>query len=81
MTQDWQVISCFVKKFNEMHMIYPITEQGLLAIVETLKNYHIIYGNTAKTNHQSLEHYSAHHTSQHILHQHLLIDQEYTTKT
>ncbi len=65
------------RKLTETQRRYPVTEQELLAITETLKYYkHMLYGHAliVKIDHKNLTHQVSTLASDCVLHQRLLID-------
>jgi hypothetical protein len=57
---------------------YPVTEQELLAIVETFRHFkHMLLGHTiiSKTDHKNLAHPKSTHTSDHVLCQRLILEE------
>ena len=75
-----QIVSIrfFSKKLNETQQCYPIMEQELLAIVETLKYFkHILLGHEiiVKTDHKNLTHPNSTHTLDRVLRQQLLLEE------
>jgi hypothetical protein len=71
-------IGFFSKKLNETQQCYPIMEQELLAIVETLKYFkHILLGHEiiVKTDHKNLTHPNSTHTLDRVLRQQLLLEE------
>ena len=76
-------VSTFSQKLNESQINYPITDEELLGIVESLKHFrNIIYGAEilVRTNHKNICHKNAKHTSQRVFWQRILISQEYEAK-
>jgi hypothetical protein len=70
--QDNKPLGFFSKKLTETQCRYPITDQELLAIVETFKYFkHMLLGHeiVVKTDHKNLTHPASTHISDHILHQ------------
>jgi hypothetical protein len=68
----------FSKKLNETQQHYPVTEQELLAIVETLKYFkHMLLGQDiiVKTERKNLTHPNSTHTSDRVLRQRLLLEE------
>jgi len=75
-----QIVSIrfFSKKLNETQQCYPIMEQELLAIVETLKYFkHILLGHEiiVKTDRKNLTHPNSTHTLDRVLRQQLLLEE------
>jgi hypothetical protein len=77
-TQNGKPVGFFSRKLTETQRRYPVTEQELLAIAETLKYYkHMLFGHTiiVKTDHKNLTHQSSSHASDRVLCQHLLLEE------
>jgi hypothetical protein len=77
-TQNGKPLGFFSRKLTETQRRYPVTEQELLAIAETLKYYkHMLFGHTiiVKTDHKNLTHQSSSHASDRVLCQHLLLEE------
>jgi hypothetical protein len=65
-SQNGRSLGFFSKKLTDDQQRYPITEQELLAIVETLKYFwHMLLGHriVIKTDHKNLIHPNSHHSS------------------
>ncbi len=65
-TQNGKPLGFFSRKLTETQRRYPVTEQELLAITETLKYYkHMLYGHAivVKTDHKNLTHHVSTHAS------------------
>jgi hypothetical protein len=78
MTQDGKPLGFFSKKLNETQKRYPVTEQELLGITETLKYFrYMLSGHRiiVKTDHQNLTHLSTIHSSNRVLRQRLLLEE------
>jgi hypothetical protein len=76
--QNEKPLGFFGKKQNEMQKCYPVTEQELLAIVETLKYFkHMLLGHKilVKTDHKNLTHPNSTHSSDWVLCQQLLLEE------
>ena len=77
-TQNGKPLGFFSRKLTETQRHYPVTEQELLAITETLKYYkHMLYGHAiiVKTDHKNLTHQVSTHASDRILRQRLLLEE------
>jgi hypothetical protein len=77
-TQDGKPLGFFSKKLTDTQRRYPVTEQELLAIVETLKYFkHMLLGLNiiVQTDHKNLTHPNSTHTSDRVLRQHLLLEE------
>jgi len=77
-TQDNKPLGFFSKKLTDTQRRYPVTEQELLAITETLKYFkHMLLGHsiTIRTDHKNLTHPSSSHTSDRVLRQRLLLEE------
>jgi hypothetical protein len=77
-TQHDKPIAFFSKKLTDVQQCYPVTEQELLAIAETLKYFrHMLLGHKiiVKTDHKNLVHPNSTHTSDRVLRQRLLIEE------
>jgi hypothetical protein len=77
-TQNGKPLGFFSRKLTETQSRYPVTEQELLAITETLKYYkHMLFGHTiiVKTDHKNLTHQSSTHASDRFLRQRLLLEE------
>jgi hypothetical protein len=75
-TQNGKPLGFFSRKLTETQRCYPVTEQELLAITETLKYYkHMLYGHAiiVKTDHKNLTHQVSTHASDRVLRQCLLL--------
>jgi hypothetical protein len=71
-------IGGFSKKLTDTQCRYPVTEQELLAIVETIKYFkHMLLGHeiVVHTDHKNLTHPTSTHTSDRVLHQRLLLEE------
>jgi hypothetical protein len=69
-TQNNKPLGFFSKKLTEVQKRYPVTEQELLAITETLKYFrHMLLGHRIliKTDHKNLVHPNSHHASDRVL--------------
>jgi hypothetical protein len=69
-TQGGKPLDFFSKKLTETQQRYPVTEQGLLAIVEKLKYFcHMVIGHkiVVQTDHKNLTHPFSDHTSNLVL--------------
>jgi hypothetical protein len=78
MTQDGKPLGFFSRKLSNTQRCYPVTEQELLAISETLKYYkHMLLGHKIiiKTDHKNLTHPLSIHASDRVLHQRLLLEE------
>jgi hypothetical protein len=76
--QNEKPLGFFGKKQNEMQKCYPVTEQELLAIVETLKYFkHMLLGHKilVKTDHKNLTQPNSTHSSDWVLCQQLLLEE------
>jgi hypothetical protein len=68
----------FSRKLTDTQRRYPVTEQELLAIMETLKFFHhMLFGHKIiiKTDHKNLTHQVSSHASDRVLRQHLLLEE------
>jgi hypothetical protein len=77
-TQDGKPLRYYSKKLTETQQRYPVTEQELLAIVETLKYFrYMLLGHRIiiKTDHKNLTHPLSTHTSNRVLRQRLLLEE------
>jgi transposase InsO family protein len=77
-TQNNKPLGFFSKKLTDVQRRYPVTEQELLAITETLKYFrHMLLGHRIliKTDHKNLVHPNSHHASDRVLRQRLLIEE------
>jgi hypothetical protein len=77
-TQDNKPLGYFSRKLTDTQRRYPVTEQELLAITETLKYFkHMLYGHNiiVKTDHKNLTHHLSHHASDRVLRQRLLLEE------
>jgi phospholipid-translocating ATPase len=77
-TQEQKPLGFFSKKLTETQQKYPVTEQELLAIVETIKYFrHMLLGHkiVVKTDHKNLTHPFSNHTSNRVLRQRLLLEE------
>jgi len=77
-TQENKPLGFFSKKLTDTQRRYPVTEQELLAIVETLKYFkHMLLGHQiiVKTDHKNLTHPASTHTSDRVLRQRLLLEE------
>jgi hypothetical protein len=77
-TQDGKPLGYYSKKLTEMQQHYPVTEQELLAIIETLKYFrYMLLGHQIiiKTDHKNLTHPLSTHTSSRVLRQWLLLEE------
>jgi len=77
-TQNRKPLGFFSRKLTETQRCYPVTEQELLAITETLKYYkHMLYGHAivVKTDHKNLTHHVSTHASDRVLRQRLLLEE------
>jgi hypothetical protein len=75
-TQDNKPLGFFSRKLTETQRRYPVTEQELLAITETLKYFkHMLFGHSiiVKTDHKNLTHPLSNHALDRILRQRLLL--------
>jgi hypothetical protein len=76
--QQGKPLGFFSKKLTEVQQRYPVTEQELLAIVETLKYFcYMLLGHRIiiLTDHKNLIHLNLHHSSNRVLRQRLLIEE------
>jgi len=76
--QNEKPLGFFSKKLNETQKCYPVTEQELLAIVETLKYFkHMLLGHKilVKTDHKNLTQPNSTHSSDWVLCQQLLLEE------
>jgi hypothetical protein len=77
-TQNGKPLGYFSKKLDETQQRYPVTEQELLAIVETLKYFkHMLLGHhiIVQTDHKNLTHPFSTHSSNRVLRQRLLLEE------
>ncbi len=77
-SQNNKPLGFFSKKLTDVQKRYPVTEQELLAITETLKYFrHMLLGNRIiiKTDHKNLIHPNSQHASDRVLRQRLLIEE------
>ncbi len=77
-TQENKPLGFFSKKLTDTQCRYPVTEQELLAIVETLKYFkHMLLGHEiiVHTDHKNLTHPNSTHTSDRVLCQRLLLEE------
>jgi hypothetical protein len=77
-TQHGKPLGFFSRKLTDTQRRYPVTEQELLAIVETLKYFkHMLFGHTiiVKTDHKNLTHQVSTHASDRVLRQRLLLEE------
>jgi hypothetical protein len=77
-TQENKPLGFFSKKLTDTQCRYPVTEQELLAIVETLKYFkHMLLGHEiiVHTDHKNLTHPNSTHTSDQVLCQRLLLEE------
>jgi hypothetical protein len=77
-TQNGKPLGFFSKKLTDTQRRYPVTEQELLAIVETLKYFrHMLLGHkiVVKTDHKNLTHPTSTHTSDRVLRQRLVLEE------
>jgi transposase InsO family protein len=77
-SQNDKPLGFFSRKLTEVQQRYPVTEQELLAITETLKYFrHMLLGHqiVIKTDHKNLVHPNSHHASDRVLRQRLLIEE------
>ncbi len=75
-TQHGKPLGFFSRKLTDTQRRYPVTEQELLAIVETLKYFkHMLFGHKIiiKTDHKNLTHQVSAHVSNQVLRQRLLL--------
>jgi len=80
--QDNKPLGFFNKKLTDMQRRYPVTEQELLAIVETIKYFkHMLLGHEiiVQTDHKNLTHPTSAHALDRVLRQRLLLE-EYGVK-
>jgi hypothetical protein len=76
--QDSKPLGFFSKKLNQTQKKYPVTEQELLAIVETIKYFrHMLLGHqiVVHTDHKNLTHPNSKHTSDRVLRQRLVLEE------
>jgi hypothetical protein len=76
-TQEDKPLGFFSCKLTDTQRRYPVTEQELLAITETLKYFkHMLYGHKiiVKTDHKNLTHQLSTHASDRVLRQQLLLE-------
>jgi hypothetical protein len=52
-TQDGKLLGYFSRKITKTQQCYPVNEQELLAIVETLKYFHRVIGASNNSQHRS----------------------------
>jgi hypothetical protein len=74
--QDNKPLGFFSKKLTDTQHRYPVTEQELLAIVETIKYFkHMLLGHeiVVHTDHKNLTHPTSMHTFDRVLRQRLLL--------
>jgi hypothetical protein len=77
-TQDGKLLGYFSRKITKTQQCYPVNEQELLAIVETLKYFHrVLLGHQiiVNTDHKNLTHPFSTHTSGRVLRQRLLLEE------
>jgi hypothetical protein len=77
-TQENKPLGFFSKKLTDTQRRYPVTEQELLAIVETLKYFkHMLLGHEiiVHIDHKNLTHPNSTHTSDRVLCQRLLLEE------
>ncbi len=77
-TQNNKPLGFFSKKLADVQRRFSVTEQGLLAITETLKYFHhmlLRHRILIKTDHKNLVHPNSHHASDRVLRQRLLIEE------
>jgi hypothetical protein len=77
-THEGKPFVFFSKKLTDTQCRYPVTEQELLAIMETLKYFkHMLLGHDiiVKTDHKNLTHPNSTHTSDHALRQRLVLEE------
>jgi hypothetical protein len=77
-TQDNKPLGFFSQKLKEPQRRYPVTEQELLAITETLKYFkHMLFGHSiiVRMDHKNLTHPLSNHVSDHVLRQRLLLEE------
>jgi hypothetical protein len=75
-TQDDKPLGFFSRKLTDTQRRYPVTEQELLAIVETLKYFkHMLFEHKIiiKMDHKNLTHQVSAHASDRVLRQRLLL--------
>jgi hypothetical protein len=76
--QNNKLLGFFSKKLTKTQCKYPVTEQELLAFVETLKYFkHMLLGLAiiVQTDHKNLTHPTSTHTLDWVLHQRLLLEE------
>jgi hypothetical protein len=76
--QENKPLGFFSKKLNQTQKKYPVTEQELLAIVETIKYFkHMLLGHTiiVHTDHKNLTHPNSKHSSDRVLRQRLVLEE------
>ena len=76
--QDSKPLGFFSKKLNHTQKKYPVTEQELLAIVETIKYFrHMLLGHriVVHTDHKNLTHPNSKHSSDRVLCQRLALEE------
>jgi len=77
-TQDNKPLGFFSRKLTDTQRRYPVTEQEILAITETLKYFkHMLFGHkiTVRTDHKNLTHQLSTHSSDRVLRQRLLLEE------
>jgi len=77
-SQQDKPLGFFSKKLTETQQRYPVTEQELLAIAETLKYFrHMLLGHRiiVRTDHKNLTHPDTNHVSDRVLRQRLLLEE------
>jgi len=77
-TQDNKPLGFFSRKLTDTQRRYPVTEQEILAITETLKYFkHMLFGHkiTVQTDHKNLTHQLSTHSSDRVLRQRLLLEE------
>ncbi len=77
-SQNGRPLGFFSKTLTDVQQRYPVTEQELLAIVETLKYFrHMLLGHRIiiQTDHKNLIHPNSHHSPDRVLRQRLLIEE------
>jgi hypothetical protein len=77
-TKSDKPLGVFSKKLSETQRCYPVTEQELLAIVETLKYFrHMLLGHRiiVRTDHKNLTHPHSTHSSDRVLRQQLFLEE------
>ena len=77
-TQDGKPLGFFSKKLSDTQKRYPVTEQELLGITETLKYFrYMLLGHQiiVRTDHKNLTHPFSTHTSGRVLRQRLLLEE------